>query len=905
RGLSDPTFTYPERAVDPLGRVTDRRFDPRDGSLLEVTDPNGRTVAFEYDLFGRRTAEWAPGDSRERPTVAYRHDFDQVPGRVLRWARETSGVGERAGTSGMIESAAYFDGLGRLVEVGVEADEGRVITRAVTYDAMQRVVIESEPFKVDTGLAFVPRDTAPFARSFDYDALGRLTTASGPRTETVTESHAGWTTTRLDPAGHRREVTRDAFGAVVRVRDFEGVGAAAVPRPPALYGYDTAGRLVTVTDPEGGATRISWDTLGRKVGLDDAHVGGWSYRHDLAGNLIEETDPQGRVTRMTHDALGRPLTRTFADGARIAWSYDEGGAAADAIGRVTSIADASGTQSFTYDARGRVTAWTRRIDGVTWSLLTDYDALGRITSRTFPADRRFDFSYDDGGQIARILPGIQQVSHDPRGRIQTMTYDRGVVVDRQWDPATGLPTSLAATRRNQEKALDLRYGFDADGLLASVEDDTDLAAIVTDTYAYDGRHRLVHTSGPGGAHDYAYDDAGTAVRRDGVPLERDDPFRRQRITRAGAGGFLTYDALGATTSIHDGGGDRLMTYDAAGRLTRLEWSDGRLRVDTTYDASGLPVREVTDRASGRSVLVTPFPGVEVRDGRITVNVQLGDLRVLTQEPDDTFHIPVVDHLGTARLALDREGNTVAAARFGPYGEAAGNPPSPEGWLRYGGARVQDGSGLVVMGWRHYDPTLGRFLEPDPMVGSPLDTQALNRYAYARDNPVNLNDPDGRNPLVAVLFIGAIALLDRDTRADVAQSVGLTAASIFLTGLLGPGFGAGLQALAHSTPALYASAATTVILDSRLGQGIVDAYASLLQEAGLSPRAAATGGNLAAGWLLNSHLQRAAASALAPHGPLQAGTPLGDRTALDGGLSNLGIDPATLRTPSGDAYGTTI
>jgi RHS repeat-associated protein len=449
------------------------------------------------------------------------------------------------------------------------------------------------------------------------------------------------------------------------------------------------------------------------------------------------------------------------------------------------------------------------------------------------------------------------------------------------------------------------YGFDADGLVTYVEDQTVPDAPVRDTYAYDGRHRLAAAAGPGGAHSYAYDDAGTTTFRDGVAYERDDPFRRQRITRTGASGWFTYDALGATTAMHGSGGDRFMTYDTAGRLVRFATGDGGLVITSDYDASGLPVRETTDRPSGRSILVTPFPGVEIRDGRITANVQVGDLRVLTLAPDGTVQVPVVDHLGTARAIVGFGQSAATRARYGPYGEAAANPTLPDGWLRFGAARVQDGSGLVVMGWRHYDPALGRFLEPDPLVGSPLDTQALNRYAYARDNPVNLNDPDGRNPLVAVLFIGALALLDRDTRADVGRSVALTAASILLTGVLGPGWGAGVAALRSSTPALYAAAASTVILDSRLGQGIIDSYASLLEDAGLSRRAAGIGGNLAAGWLLNSHLQRAAASGLAGNGRVHSGASLGDRSSLEAGLAERGIETNSLRTPSGDAYGTTV
>lgn len=42
----------------------------------------------------------------------------------------------------------------------------------------------------------------------------------------------------------------------------------------------------------------------------------------------------------------------------------------------------------------------------------------------------------------------------------------------------------------------------------------------------------------------------------------------------------------------------------------------------------------------------------------------------------------------------------------------------------------------------YDPGIGRFLSPDPIIGDPFDGQAFNRYSYARNNPLSYTDPTG-------------------------------------------------------------------------------------------------------------------------------------------------------------------
>ena len=47
-----------------------------------------------------------------------------------------------------------------------------------------------------------------------------------------------------------------------------------------------------------------------------------------------------------------------------------------------------------------------------------------------------------------------------------------------------------------------------------------------------------------------------------------------------------------------------------------------------------------------------------------------------------------------------------------------------------------------MNGRIYDPTLGRFLQADPFIQAPKDSQSFNRYAYVRNNPLSLTDPSG-------------------------------------------------------------------------------------------------------------------------------------------------------------------
>jgi hypothetical protein len=44
--------------------------------------------------------------------------------------------------------------------------------------------------------------------------------------------------------------------------------------------------------------------------------------------------------------------------------------------------------------------------------------------------------------------------------------------------------------------------------------------------------------------------------------------------------------------------------------------------------------------------------------------------------------------------------------------------------------------------RIYDPKLGRFLTPDPIVPRPLFGQSWNGYSYVLNNPLTYTDPSG-------------------------------------------------------------------------------------------------------------------------------------------------------------------
>ena len=97
-----------------------------------------------------------------------------------------------------------------------------------------------------------------------------------------------------------------------------------------------------------------------------------------------------------------------------------------------------------------------------------------------------------------------------------------------------------------------------------------------------------------------------------------------------------------------------------------------------------------------------------------------------------------DHLGTPQKMTDAAGAEVWAADYLPFGRADVTIGTVENHLRFAGQYFDAGTGLHYNYQRHYDPSTGRDLTPDP-IGL---AGGINLYLYAATNPTNLIDPLG-------------------------------------------------------------------------------------------------------------------------------------------------------------------
>ena len=79
----------------------------------------------------------------------------------------------------------------------------------------------------------------------------------------------------------------------------------------------------------------------------------------------------------------------------------------------------------------------------------------------------------------------------------------------------------------------------------------------------------------------------------------------------------------------------------------------------------------------------------------------------------------------------------------PRVDAAQHPRFDRGYTGHTGHEHLCAHGLINMNGRLYDPTLQRFLSPDPYLQDPTDPQNHNAYSYCLNNPLMYTDPTGQ------------------------------------------------------------------------------------------------------------------------------------------------------------------
>jgi RHS repeat-associated protein len=300
-----------------------------------------------------------------------------------------------------------------------------------------------------------------------------------------------------------------------------------------------------------------------------------------------------------------------------------------------------------------------------------------------------------------------------------------------------------------------------------------IAAIGTDTFAYDAANRLLSgTAGPGRNQMYRYDAFGnlTQIVTDGqvTLIPGVDPATNQITVPVGqtaASGLVVtatgqYDSAGNMTGFQNGlytfaydGLNMLKDYQGGGRREIYIYTPDNERIAVaTVSGSGANATVNSTRWTIRGLdhkVLREFDDANPSGGHlwswkedwIYANGQL--IAAENDQPDHTLHF-FSDHLGTPRLITGSGGAVIARHTYYPFGEEATSPAQDAEVMKFTGHERD--SLLDYMHARFTDAALGRFLSVDPKLDddTPNSPRKWNRYSYVENNPLRYADPDGRS-----------------------------------------------------------------------------------------------------------------------------------------------------------------
>jgi YD repeat-containing protein len=652
------TGTFAQLLASAGTSASDRRADDvydQRGLLRFTIDALGHPTELVYDAAGQliRTVDYGGQIS-----VAASYSLAYVEGQIS--------AAELAGHPATRVTRMVYDAAGRLA---FQIDsEGAVC--AYAYDQLGQMVKKTEHVAVftaggDQSLATMQGWAVSHANDFGNRVTRQIFDSAG-RIAYAVDAESYVTEQRYDTAGRVTQSIRYPSSYPVGDGATPGGMASLIGPIPAQavvtsYAYDSAGRLIDVTDGEGVITHFSYDGLsqvvdetvayltsdavtlrrtydsvGRVVSETQAYgtaeAATTSYTFDALGNLLTITDPRGSTTVRSHDALGNVLTVTVPiDGstnAVLSKVYDR-------FGNVVKSTDARGNSSYVYyDRLGRVIAARDAENHVTETAYTTFSDVQAVTRRFNKAtnsasigvlpvvtadaarDATTSFEYDRLGRLAKTTDAeayVTETAYTVFGEAKAVTrrankkVNGSVAADPQNDATTGFEYDRLGrlTKTTDAQNFTEIFTLDAHGNRTQVTNK--LSGVVTNVY--DRRGLLLSETFPASAHapaitnTFAYDlreNLKTKVEAYGLPEARTTTYVYDKTDRLVETRGTAVSVLDPAT--HKGTTSVVPTetvkYDLAGRVIETVNALGA-RTLFYYDAAGRMTAELAmDRFAG-------------------------------------------------------------------------------------------------------------------------------------------------------------------------------------------------------------------------------------------------------------------------------------------------------------------
>ena len=433
--------TQVSSSTNAKGQETKQTVDPRFGTALSTTEPNGLTARREVDDQGRTTREIHPdgtrvvtayclitgrvnpaGDTSSNSPTCPSPGAAEIPADALEFTHVEPR--DASGTEGVKNGAftrKYVDRAGRVLRQVTEAFDGttqpggtnRLVVTDTEYGDLGQVLLQTQPYFLDSGSSTSTGSGDVGLTRTEYDVLGRVLRiytadnqgsqpgvsfgARGSRRARVSSTAYGaLVVSSTDDQGRTRREESSVEGRTIRITD--PLGAQIV------HQHDAFGNLVATKDALQNSVQISYDVRGNKLKLTDPDAGVIEYRYDALGQVVRQQNPlqaqRGGSTAMTYDVLGRMTLRSEPE-YQSTWTYDN---CAMGIGKLCATsASTDMSQQWVYDSLGRmVSNRTTVANGPSFASSLSYDANGRQATQTWPTGLTVNYGYTPKGFLGSV-----------------------------------------------------------------------------------------------------------------------------------------------------------------------------------------------------------------------------------------------------------------------------------------------------------------------------------------------------------------------------------------------------------------------------------------------------------------------------------------------------------------------